>query len=68
MKTKYAYEGEGSGTLSRYRSNPTIEGPDMKDGSKRGRKAAPKDYGKSASVKQSESRSFQKGGKKSAKK
>lgn len=67
MKTKYAYEGQGSGTLSRYRAPTTIEGPTMKDGSKRGRKAAPKDYGKSASVKQSESRSFQKGGKKSKK-
>ena len=61
--TKYAYEGEGSGALSRYRSNPEVKGPSMKDGSKRGRKEAPKDYGKSASVKQSESRSFQKGGK-----
>ena len=66
--TKYAYEGEGSGTLSRYRSNPTVKGPTMKDGSHRGRKPAKKEYKGSANVKQSESRSFQKGGKKSSKK
>lgn len=63
MRKNDSYDGTGSGTISRYRSPVTPKGPSMKDGSKRGRKAAPKDYGSAASVKQSNSRTFSKGGK-----
>ncbi len=60
---KYADEGTGSGTLSRYRDNtpPQNRSQDVKGnskGHKRGRHGATENYGGSAKVKQSDSRNF----------
>lgn len=62
---KYADEGTGSGTLSRYRDNtpPQNRSKDVKGNSKghsRGRYGATENYGSKANVKQSDSRNFSK--------